>query len=1438
MQPRQPGAVICSGVGRAVRAFRVIPFVLLLILNAPSVASALPNFPGCEGHGCISKAGYGASRGSATVNCKVDTISCASVNNGTDSDGSLTGSLPYCLGSTATRIWFEVSGQLNCKGNMNMTRQYQKLIGESAPPPGIDLRQVRFAMTGSDTAVTGIRILMGGEAGNPSCNSRDAILLQGSRQIVYGNTLAWGVDENVDLGSGADLTIQKNIIGEGIANGCHIADDGGGGLEAHSMGMISTDNTRRVTVTKNVIMDVNQRIPRFRFRDLIWSNNVLYNWGNATADWRPEGTAPVKQWDFFNNVYTPGFNSTKTTIGFAQAPPAGSTLFISGNLWNDASPAIEDWSRVESNTPQGTFGIAARQLFPTDPLSIWTAAETQANLVTATNAKVGVMPYYRWLNGLEPETRMLTEVRNKTGRIIDCVGTAGSATSSTNCAQNLGGWPARENLFRAITIPADCDEVQASGYTACEELEQSFRNNVENGPGAPTPTPTATHTATNTPTSTPTNTPTITATPTNTVPATATFTPTPTATPAPGAFNAFNVQRCRITFGAASDTGTCTLGTAVNPARTFLRMGNVRYVSGFRALAGNTSIVNGVEDVGAIVQLTNSTTVTATRSAHGEDVDVYIDVEVIEGKAGDGDSNEIDVYRGTMTSASASATVTSSAIPGLTSDAKCVPNALGSIYPHPSSGSRFFDRLLYRLTSATDTAPNPDEVKLTATRTGASNTFQVSWELVCFVGSAYSVANNCTIDHSGQTLGQWNDTTICDSLDVSDWSDAFIFSTHTPQTTGSSITPHAIAWMIRRKSGVTTAVQTFLVSGSGNANSGRSTVFHVVKNAGFNVQHLSGTFSPEQTGFTGSITPSPTLSSLGQAFSILTADAGGETSAGNFPRTLHNYRLTSTSKLETFEPRQDATPNTYSYEAEIVSGLPTIDATPTPTATFTPTATATHTPTWTSTPTNTPTNTVTNTPTATGTSTNTPTKTATPTSTSTATFTPTPDLSSVTPVLLHGWETGDNTENGTQSGTHSVQTGTVRSGTYALKVNPTGTGTGYHELRAVSSTGSTGAGNPNTANLCVRFYHYTETAPGSGSEPFFAQLDTAGSNKLTLRQTSARNVASYDSTGTLIATGSTVLPLNSWVWISVCTGTGASATYSVNIGGVQELTASNANLGTTNNGAVRLGRVAAISSQAVTWYYDDVLAFTTGHPPAGHVVRLNPSANGSNAQWNQGTNGSDYQEVDETTPDGDTTYVQSTTGGSQVHDFALQNTGDVGISGTINAVSTRARCNQVAATTEQFRSGFLSGATADLHSNRDFSAYGTQFRFSTVDPADAGNWTPADVDALQIRIQEGAAVATRCTTVYAMVDYEPAPPTATPTPTATHTPTNTSTPTNTATPTSTSTPTNTATATNTPTATATATFPPTATPTPYATPYRSRAYHRRSFRRTKPSDRW
>jgi hypothetical protein len=355
-----------------------------------------------------------------------------------------------------------------------------------------------------------------------------------------------------------------------------------------------------------------------------------------------------------------------------------------------------------------------------------------------------------------------------------------------------------------------------------------------------------------------------------------------------------------------------------------------------------------------------------------------------------------------------------------------------------------------------------------------------------------------------------------------------------------------------------------------------------------------------------------------------------------------------------------------------------------------------------------------------------------------------------------GFETGEFTEgtlNGTPTG--SIQTGTVRSGTYAFRSNPTTTSTGYFALGGIASDGSTG-GNVafNLATAFYRFYFRYHVKPASGDEDIFWAATSGFGRKLNIALNSAGKLVVYDRTRTLVTTGTTVLNADQWYRINVKSGTGATAAWELLIDGASEASGT-ADQSSSNNGLGLFGKVLNSSNQTVDFFYDDIVIDDSAEPGAGQVGVMIPASDGTFTAWTIGAgSGSKWQQLTDIPNNGDTSYLVSTAVVNGTYTAQMQTGSAAGITGTLNRVKALALMKRDGGSNGSVKLRFRSGST-DSDSGANFASTGSYTLAASVfdtDPATSAAW--ASVDSLQVgAIEESGSNKTRMTEALVMVDF-------------------------------------------------------------------------------------
>jgi hypothetical protein len=351
-------------------------------------------------------------------------------------------------------------------------------------------------------------------------------------------------------------------------------------------------------------------------------------------------------------------------------------------------------------------------------------------------------------------------------------------------------------------------------------------------------------------------------------------------------------------------------------------------------------------------------------------------------------------------------------------------------------------------------------------------------------------------------------------------------------------------------------------------------------------------------------------------------------------------------------------------------------------------------------------------------------------------------------VNFTGFETGDLGECAGSSGTVSVQATVKRTGDYALRVNPVDADVGYANLRKPAANGSNAM--LDLATTTVRGYLRVAARPASGAEMILA-LDGGSGFKGALLLGSDGKLTIWDVGYSAVGQSSTALALDTWYRVELRIGTGTAAAYALRVDGTEWLSGTGS-FGASNAYTLRVGKYEdSGGEQGLDVYWDDLLIDDADWPGAGEVRRLDPDGDGTYTDWT-GT----YQDVDEVPPqDADTSYITTSTSGA-AETVTLESCASAGVSGTIRAVKSLAAVRDEGGTSA-LSVRLRSSSTNDDTTGIDLgTSYVTRGKVYPTDPATAAAWTPSAVDAVEVGVVAGAAVAHRCTLLCAMVATTPA----------------------------------------------------------------------------------
>lgn len=432
------------------------PMFLIAYLYWPANAlfAQMPAFPGAEGVGKFTTGGRGTASMPTTV---------FEVTNLND-DGN-PGSLRYALTQTAAyrTVVFQISGTIHLNSKLNIPAN-TTVAGQTAPGDGICLADYPVVISGNNVIVRYLRFRMGDKNQNKGmvdgAGSDDAFGNAGNKNIIIDHcTASWSTDEAMSIYRGDSVTIQWCLLSEPLNYSYHF-ETGDTDFEQHGYGGIW--GGRHASFHHNLIVHCKGRCPRFDgSRNLSpgtagqenadFRNNVIYNWGSYNVNGGEGGN-----YNLVSNYYKYGpSTSNGSSAGvpvryqimnpYATSPLPYPKLFVDGN-YVDGNPTItqDNWKGIAMN---GGSLADTNQSKVSTPFAL-----VEVPIQSATDAYELVLNYtgVSLPNRDTLDQRIVNDVRNRTGRIIDV---QGGYAHGTPYSQTVTAWPA----LNSTAAPADSD---------------------------------------------------------------------------------------------------------------------------------------------------------------------------------------------------------------------------------------------------------------------------------------------------------------------------------------------------------------------------------------------------------------------------------------------------------------------------------------------------------------------------------------------------------------------------------------------------------------------------------------------------------------------------------------------------------------------------------------------------------------------------------------------------------------------------------------------------------------------------------------------------------------------------------------------------------------------------------------------------------------------
>lgn len=352
--------------------------------------------------------------------------------------------------------------------------------------------------------------------------------------------------------------------------------------------------------------------------------------------------------------------------------------------------------------------------------------------------------------------------------------------------------------------------------------------------------------------------------------------------------------------------------------------------------------------------------------------------------------------------------------------------------------------------------------------------------------------------------------------------------------------------------------------------------------------------------------------------------------------------------------------------------------------------------------------------------------------------------------------------------TPSIQTGTVRSGTYALEstsANVTRKGLLYQFASAA------GAG-PYYFRSYIRYH----TLPTNATTimGFLVGASISSTNQ-GIKLTSAGKLQLFNN-GAQIGSDSSALSADTWYCTEMkydFTGGIGAGILSARIDlGADFAITTTANL--TNPSAIIVGTNLNVETDTTgDVFFDDIAlndntgSFQTSYPGSGKIIHLRPSAAGDSTGWSP-LAGTNWSNVSEVTPDDLTSYVNTSTVNAE--DLYNVDNSNIGASDTVNVVAVGVRTRGSSSNTPTYKleiektasgtksqsAGITPGSTS-FFTNAPSATNPHNYLLTTYQDPDSAAWTQATLDTMQIGAIEAPDANSNVyiSTIWALVDYTP-----------------------------------------------------------------------------------
>ncbi len=395
-------------------------------------------FPGAEGFGKYTTGGRGG---------KVFIVS----NLNDDGEGSLRKAV---TSKEPAIIVFAVSGTIHLQSTLTI-RENKTVAGQTAPGDGICIADYPVGLGGNNIIIRYLRFRLGDRYQNKGkvhgSGHDDAFSASRRKNIIIDHcSMSWSTDEVCSVYGGDSTTLQWNIIAEPLNYSYHF-EEGDTDFEKHGYGGIW--GGQHLSAHHNLFAHCVSRNPRFNGvrlgseQELVdFRNNVIYNWGHNSAYGGEGGN-----YNLVNNYYKYGPATSKNVMYRIVNPSRTDNMgfgkfYVRGNYTDGANDiSRNNWLGIDMGN-KGTLQDK-REAVVDNPFAVLAIPDQEAK-----GAYEAVLLYAGASFRRDTlDERIISDVKNRTGRIIDV---QGGFPHGTAYEQTIKAWP----VLQSVPAAADSDK--------------------------------------------------------------------------------------------------------------------------------------------------------------------------------------------------------------------------------------------------------------------------------------------------------------------------------------------------------------------------------------------------------------------------------------------------------------------------------------------------------------------------------------------------------------------------------------------------------------------------------------------------------------------------------------------------------------------------------------------------------------------------------------------------------------------------------------------------------------------------------------------------------------------------------------------------------------------------------------------------------------------